>query len=275
MNSNLKSDGRFFPWALLLATGLFLSFISGCSTSSKGPDAALENPVLLAKELDAEVSLKSDRDQLNEMRKQVPEEKKKSNDELAMDLELMVQAEKPTHEIRGIFQNKVRKLRDRFRKKTQKVRKKFRDIQKKQRDEFLSQLKEEREDFKTQKADRKKTKDFFAEQDLKRKDFFADQKDQRKDFESEMKQKSKDFHGNMRERVKQFNEQLRIYSKRLREKEKLERKNKKEARLKQKKASQSGGAIFKRNQKLDAETEKILKEFDAMKSVPADPLESN
>lgn len=275
MNSNLKSGGRICREVLLLGLGFVVLIFSGCSTSSDVKSLESENPVFLAKELDAEVSLKSDREQLRVLRKDVPKDIKVENDELAMDLELMVKAEKPAHEIRGNFQNKVRKLRNRFRSKTRKVRTQFSKVQKKQRNRFLKNLKQERESFKKQKVDKSKTKEFYAAQDLNRKDFFANQKDQRKEFESEVKQKSKDFHGNMRERVKQFNEQLRIYSKRLREKERLEQKQKKQAQKERKQKLRRGGPIFKKNQTLDAEAQKILKEFDAMKSVPADPLETD
>ena len=242
----------------------------GCQTSSRTRVLEKDNPVRFAQELDEEVSLKSDREKFEKLRKDVPEGQQVSNDEMAMDMELMVQAEKPAHEIRGAFQLKVRKLRQRFRDKSSKVRKKFRDTQKKQRDAFLNELKEEREDFRSEKVEREKTKEFFAKQDLERKEFFAIQKEQRKEFESEMRQKSKDFHGNMRERVKQFNEQLRLYTKRQKEKQREEQKKKKEAEKTAK--GNSSGPVFKKNQKLDNETKKILKEFDDMKSMPSEKL---
>lgn len=242
----------------------------GCQTSSMTRVLEKDSPVRFAQELDEEVSLKSDRESFEKLRKDVPQGQKVSNDEMAMDLEMMVQAERPAHEIRGAFQLKVRKLRQKFRDKSSKIRKKFRDTQKKQRDDFLNVLKQEREEFRDEPANKERTKGFYAQQDLVRKDFFTVQKEQRKEFEGEMRQKSKDFHGNMRERIKQFNEQLRLYTTRQKEKEREEKKKKKEAA----KAAigKPSGAVFKKNQRLDSETQKILKEFDDMKSMPAEKL---
>lgn len=275
MNSILLSDGKFFrtPSLVLMCALFFLAL--GCShlgNTGSYPSSGAQNPARLADELNEEVSLKADRDQLRELRKDVPEEKQTSNDELAMDLELMAKAERPAHEIRGQFQGKVRKLRERFRDKSRDIRERFRKIQKEQRDEFLTHLKREREEFKETKVDREATKEFFAKQDRERKDFFAEQKDQRKEFESEMRQKSKDFQSNMRERVNQFNEQMRIYNTRQREKERAEKKQKQKERRQLQQSAGQGGPIFKTNQKLDTETKKILQEFESMKSVPSTPL---
>lgn len=271
MNSHRRSDGKNClnktSIGLIAAS---LVFLIACQSTNKTRVLEKENPVQLASELDEEVSLKSDREQLNELRKNVPEAQKESNDELAMDLELMGKADRPAHEIRGKFQQKVRKLRQKFRDKSAEVRKKFRDVQKKQRDQFLKNLKAEREDFRKEKVEREATKEFFSKQDRERNEFFAMQKDQRKEFESEINQKSKDFHGNMRERIKQFDEQMRIYSKRKSEKEREEKKRKKEAAEAAK--GSTTGPVFQGNPSLDQESQKILKEFNDMKSMPSEKL---
>ncbi|MCB0406984.1 MAG: hypothetical protein KDD34_02205 [Bdellovibrionales bacterium] len=274
MNSHLKSEGKKFRlWRIVtffIAGPLLLSSI-GCQTGEKSRTSEWENPAKYSQELSEEVSLKSDRSQLEELRKEIPQETKVANDELAFDLELMGKANKQPYEIRNVFQGKVRKIRERFRQKSQDVRKKFRDTQKKQRDQVLEQLKTERGEFKKQKPDREQNKEFFAKQDRERKDFFEKQKDQRKEFESDMQQKSKDFHANMRERVDQFNEQLRLYTKSFNEKKKYEEDLKKSKAREQKRPS-GQGPFFKKDPQLDAETKKIMNEFEDMKSIPSEPL---
>lgn len=270
MKSVVTSVGKKFLFLVFCSAFVSVLALTSCSSGQKsGSDR--ENPAKLADQLDEEVSLKADREKLAELRKDIPKEQKVFNDELAMDLELLTKAEKKPTRIRSEFQRQVSRLRNNFRKKSTRIRKDFRDTQKKQRDEFLKKLKEDRELFSSKKPEREKTKAFYAKQDVERKDFFAEQKDQRKDFDSKMRQKSKDFNANMRERVRQFEEQLRLYKKNYSAKQKEEREKKRRARQ-QKTPPQNG--YFKRDPRLEKETQQIMQEFDAMKAKPGSNLES-
>jgi hypothetical protein len=269
MKSHLKSEGKYFPvrrFSCSLVSLLALFGVLGCQTgnrSSSKPSDLIKH----SQQLNDEVSLKSDRSELEALRGDIPQATQMQNDELAMDLELMAKAKQPPHEIRAQFQQKVRKLRTQFRDKTQKVRAQFRDSQAREREEFLNETQRERDDFKSNKPDREKSKEFYAAQDLKRRDFYENQKAQRREFEAQLEQKNKDVNGNMKTRIDQFEEQLRLYSKRRAEEEKL---------AKATKASMSGKETkgeFSSDPNLDAEAAKILREFDEMKSAPSEKLE--
>jgi outer membrane murein-binding lipoprotein Lpp len=276
MKSVVMSEGKLFRNSALFAGVLLLLISVGCASGQKSQSAS-SNPANLADQLDEEVSLKSDRDKFVELRKDIPEKQQVNNDELAMDLELLAKVDKKPSRIRSQFQRQVSKLRNNFRKKSKRIRTDFRDVQKKQRDTFLKSLKMQREQFYSRKPDRDKSKEFYAKQDVERKDFFADQKDQRKEFDAKMRQKSKDFNANMRERIRQFEEQLRLYKKNFTAKQKEEREAKREAQRaareqKGPKVPQNG--YFKTDPHLEKETQKIMQEFDEMKSKPGSDLKS-
>lgn len=211
MNSTFKSIGKFFPLLILV----------GCQTA-KGPDEAAPSDQVRS-ELSQEVSLKTDRDELAELRKEIPEEKKQANDELALLLNLMGEVKLKPSDVQGRVQTVMQKRRGEFRKKVMKLRENFRKEEAKRKEEFLKDQKAARGDFKPDKKDRDKTKEFYSEQDEKRRDFFAGEADRRKDFESEIKTQSADFDSYMRERQKELSEQVRLYSKRYYEAEKEKR----------------------------------------------------
>src|SRR3954469_17502103 len=79
---------------------VFLFF--GCTT--RPPKAARANDYQNVREqLASETSLKADRQKLDEMRKGIPEEKKNTNDELALYLTLMNQGTEPPQTVRNKF----------------------------------------------------------------------------------------------------------------------------------------------------------------------------
>ena len=170
--------------------------------------------------LSEEMSLKADRDHLAELRKDIPAETKKANDELALFLGMMKQGTEQPNLVRERFQVLVQKKRQSFREKTVKLRDDFRSAETKRREKFLGEQKSKRDSFTRSKRDHKESREFFSQQDKDRQAFFADERDRRQNFESEMRAQSKDFESYMRERTNEFNEQFRIYSKKLSEKPK-------------------------------------------------------
>ena len=211
MNSTFKSIGKFFPLVILV----------GCQSSGVGGGPAPS--VQVREELAQEISLKADREELAELRQQVPAEKKEANDELALLLNLMGEVKLRPSEVQARYQSLTLKRRDQFRKKADKLRADFRKEEAKRKEKFLKEQGVARKDFKPPKGDRAASKEFFAEQDHKRREFFDGEKDRRKDFESELTTQSKDFDSYMREKQKEFSEQLRLYSKRFSEVEKEKR----------------------------------------------------
>jgi hypothetical protein len=167
-----------------------------------------------------EISLKADRDQFAELRKEVPQEKQKKNDELALYLEVMRQGTEQPSIVRERFSAIVQKRRDGFRNKVMRLREDFRKDETRRREDFLKEHKNRRDSFAKKKHDSQESREFFAEQEQLRQRFFADERDRRQSFESEISSQSKDFESFMRERNNEFNERFRIYSKKFYEKPK-------------------------------------------------------
>jgi hypothetical protein len=263
MNSHLKSVGKIFLFGLCLSLG-------ACAT---GPKDEETSPITqdIQDQLGGDVSIKADREYLDAERKNVPAEIKKANDELAFDLQQMGQVKENPERVRSRFQEKVRKARDKFRQKLHKIRDNYTKNERKQREAHTKVLNKERDEFKKQKADRDRNREFYAEQDLKREDFYADSRQKRSEFEEEMRSQSKEFDESMRERVKQFNEELRIYTQRYREMERCKRDKTCTPETSGDGASSPSAADphpVERKHTYD------MREFDAMKAVPATPIGS-
>lgn len=200
-------------------TATLCFYLTACALRSNSAKRAADREVV-QKELGEETSLKEDRDHLAELRKEIPEETRKSNDELALALNMMKQGNENPQMLRDRFHIMVQKKRTVFREKTAKLREKYRSEETKRRDAFLDQQKKKRDAFIKRKRQSKETREFFAEQDRERQGFFADERERRQAFESEVSAQSKDFDAYMRERQKEFDEQYRLYSKKFSEKPK-------------------------------------------------------
>jgi hypothetical protein len=174
----------------------------------------------IQKELSGEMSLKADREALAEMRKGIPAEKQKSNDELALYLQLMKQGTEQPAIVRDKFTVLMEKKRASFRDKVQKLRASYSRSETKRRDEFLDSQKAKRTDYLKSKRKPEEMREFFGEQDKDRQAFFSDERDRRASFEADINGQSKDFDSYMHEKLNEFNEQYRLYSKQFSEKPK-------------------------------------------------------
>ena len=114
MKSGVTSVGKFFPFFAWIGSAVLVIGLLGCATGRKSQETA-SNPANLADELNEEISLKSDRERLAELRKDIPKEQQVQNDELSMDLELLAKADKKPTRIRSEFQRQLSKLRNNFR----------------------------------------------------------------------------------------------------------------------------------------------------------------
>ncbi len=263
MKFKQKSEGKKYLIKLVvtpLSCALLLASLWSCS-SVKTKDRSGHEPIEEGQEIEEgnEVSLKEDRSHLEALRKEIPVETQKSNDELAYMLSLMKEGKQRPNSIRNKYQKVLRKKRKVFNKKMKKSRKIFTKNERKLRDNFLKQQKKEREEYKKKKfVDRDQRKEFYSSQDENRKEFFANERDKRKEYESEMRALSKDFNASHREKSKTFNEELRIYSKEYRDRKSMENKMK---RLKKK----------QRRKRRLAPT-KTPSEFDEMNQLPEEEL---
>lgn len=198
---------------------IFAFLISGCA-SYRENSKIREDRKKVDKELTSEVSLKQDRSELETLRSEIPQDKKQSNDELALFLNLTNEVKDPPGKIRERFQNLIQKKREVFRRKVEKVRENYKKDELKRKDEFNADQRKKREAFKLRKLSAERTKEFFDQQEQNRRDFYSREQDRRKDFEDQIDQHSKDFNAYMKERMDSFIEQMRIYETRYREKQK-------------------------------------------------------
>ncbi len=159
-----------------------------------------------------DVSLKDDQKSIDELRQNIPPEKRKENDELKATMALFGEVKEAPQRIRDRYQRIVQREREKFRRDSQRERETFDREEKKKREEFNESIKKQREDFDPKKVDRDEKKKFFDGLDQKRRDFNADEHTRRDDFNRDNKQKNDDFNALMRERDQEFNEQYRAYS---------------------------------------------------------------
>lgn len=215
-----------------------------------------------------EFLLKQDRDKLEELRSEIPQELKLKNDEEALILETL---KKPGSEARSKWQTLMRKKRQNFNKDASLKRKNFNQQEKTSREEFLKKQKTEREEFlKNKNIDPDKRKSFFAEQETKRKDYFQGLKETRSEFESQMTEERKTFDDYIKERNAVFNDEARARDKELMEQRKMEREKKRiEQSIRSKVLTEKNDAKVSLPQNQD---EELMKEFDQMQNIPSVPL---
>lgn len=198
---------------------IFISILSAGCTSNQAKVRANDRKVI-EKELGQEMSLKEDRDSLSDLRKEIPEETQKTNDELALYLNLMKQGTENPQLARDRFNMMVQKKRATFRDKVAKLRENYRDEETKRREKQFETAKSKREHFMRKKRDAKDSREFYNQQEKERLAFTADERTRRAAFEGEISAQSKDFDSYMRERQKEFDEQYRLYSKKFSERPK-------------------------------------------------------
>lgn len=196
---------------------LFIAFLllTGCVTSkSDNPRKISEQRQLVRDQLSGEISLKQDRHELDELRKEVPKEKKEANDELAFSLNQTADLKEEPSKIRQRFQNLVERKRRRFNEKVQKIRNKYQTDETRRRDDFFRDQNEKRDKFRAAKRSTRDSNDFYSQQDRDRLEFFAREREKRADFDDEILQQTKDFNEYMKMKHDEFTEQMRNYTQR-------------------------------------------------------------
>lgn len=197
---------------------LFLAVIlSACSSSNDRSDntyrrASDDRPLV-----DEKYSLSADRQAFDEMRAQVPADRRRQNDEMAFILGLMSEVKKSPSDIRSQFDQVLRKKRQQFDKDINKEREIFTKEERRKREAFLKSQQEERTSFNREKHDRETKNQFYKTLDERRSEFFSVERDRRADFEADVRERRKNFEDYAREKQNEFNQELRSYSKRYEE----------------------------------------------------------
>lgn len=296
-----RKSGSRAVRAILLAALLFQGACTTVHSQSKNDESNGSGKTLMAGAVDGErvskndrdaipneVSLKEDRSQFAELRKDIPEEIQKENDELALILNLMSSSgsqvlglnggeggfsrEKEPSRIRDRFNRVMRKKREASDRLLRKQREEYSAKEKKDRDEFLRGLQNERNDHqKNNDLSKEDRKQFFKDQDGKRKTYFADEKDARKEFESKIRDSRKSFEDYFRERSNEFNQLHREYTKTYFDRKKnleLKRTMEKKQNSMEKKARKEASGSSYRDTRETPDSE----EFQETKQVPITPL---
>lgn len=203
-----------------LGLAAFLISTACAKRSPKPEQVRQQDRQTIAAALSEEMSLKADREELSELRKDIPAETQKANDELALQLNLMKQGTESPVTLRDRFQSLVQRKRQDFRKVVERLRSDYRQAETRRREDFTTAQRKKRESFLSSKRESREIQRFSSDQEKERSRFFADERDRRQNFEAELNARSKDFESYMRERNNEFNEQYRLYSKKFSEKPK-------------------------------------------------------
>lgn len=164
-----------------------------------------------------ELSLTSERENLEKLRDNIPKEVRESNDSLKEILKQMGELKIHPQKVRENFDKMQRKQRTIFQKAQKKSREAYTKEEAKNRESFLKQQKALRDKSRKEDMDRDQRSEFYNELDLRRREFFSEQRDKRKEFESELKEKNNDFYHNLTTQRKEFNEEWKSYNTRWQE----------------------------------------------------------
>jgi hypothetical protein len=159
-----------------------------------------------------EVSLKDDRRSVEELRKNIPEEKRKENDELKEILSMFGTVKEEPSRIQDRYQRATQRMREKFHRDTERERQNFDRNEKKQRDDFNRKMTDEKDKFTNSKPSSEDRKRFFDDQEQKRRDFNEDERTKRDDFNRDAREKADDFNSTMHDKDQEFNDEYRAYN---------------------------------------------------------------
>ncbi len=205
---------------------LFAIFLGACTSSQTAPSNAYRSNSDDRPLVDDKYSLQADRKAMDEMRAQVPADRKRENDELALMLGVN-ETKKTPADVRNQFDTLLRKKRSLFDKDITKERETFTKDERKKREQFLKEQRDQREVYGREKHSREDRTEFFKELDEKRSEFFSTERDKRNDFESDVRERRKSFEDYVREKQNEFNQEHRAYTKRYDDMKKQEREKQK------------------------------------------------
>ncbi len=226
-NSNVKQGRLSFVLGALASATLAVGGLSGCSSKTKRASV---------KETTKEIRLTEDRQRLESLRKNIPEETKTYNDEASFILNLFADDSKSPYQISSKFNELANRKREEYSKVERRKREDFSRDEKKKREGVLDELKKTRESQNLAKMSQADRNRFFSEQDSERRKFFADESETRRDFESQLRQERQDFEAQMRDVRSRFDSEQRTYTKTYNERKKMDSEK---DRLKEKAAAKS------------------------------------
>lgn len=190
-----------------MKTYLFLSLLLCVACASDPKKGATSG------EVDKEVSLKGDQEEIQKLRKEIPEEIRKSNDRLAEVLKRWKVVKTPPDQLREKFNDEITKQRSDLEKVLKRKREDFNRSVSDRRKEFQSKQKEERDDFYGSKPKQDQRQNFSSRQSVERDRFNSDLRDERDRFEDEIKEQRKNFDSEIANKRLEFKQEYPEYKK--------------------------------------------------------------
>ena len=164
-------------------------------------------------ELGKEIRLSDDSKELSSLRRDLPEQKRQDNDDLAEYLRKLQLAERDPDKARSEFNQLLQSRREKFRNALTKIRESYSADERKKREEFNAGQNKKRETIRKRNLKPKDSQEAYYQLSEEQKEFYANERLRRKDFEAEIQTQMKDFDFMIRERQQAFNEQLRTIKK--------------------------------------------------------------
>lgn len=224
-NKKLKNtDHSLSPLFLMLAVTTLMSGLWSCQISSPRDELkSVESNPAKPKfpepgKIDPKYSISADRKKFEELRSEVSETQKLSNDERALFSEWMADVSTEPSQVRDKFDTLVRRKRDDFNQNMTRVRELYGKEEKKSRDIFTKQLEAEREELKGTVLNREDRQTKFNDLEQKRRDYYSNERELRDQFEAEVRSSRKDFEDYIKRRSDEFNAEYKIYQNKWKEK---------------------------------------------------------
>lgn len=215
MIKNLSFSLQFSIVALFISLGL-VSCGTLISEESSRPEDQVSNQYRSSDEnrplVNDKYILKSDRQKLDELRKDIPQDKKNENDEQALFAQYFSEVKKEPSYIREQFSKLLSKKREVFDKDLRKERDQFSKKEQKDREEFLKSQDRQRKEFSKEKKTREESNEFYKILNDKRNEYFSNARERRDDFEADVRDRRKNFEDHVREKQNDFNQQMKDYT---------------------------------------------------------------
>ncbi len=235
MKSHQTSVGKFCPREFGLVAGIVVLAVGlgGCGLvtrqqakeqSAVAPGAAMGSSAVSGAPSydaadasamdDADVSLKADRAEIEKLRKSIPEDRRRRNDDLQGILKFFGEVRLPPETIQERYERMFEHERDQFNEEKEKAREEFDKQEEKERKEFERKLKSERKKYLKDHHTSDEREQFFSDQEDKRQSFNDDEREKRDEFDTAWRQKTDDFNSDTNDKRQEFMEQFRDYTQR-------------------------------------------------------------
>ena len=213
--------------------------------------------------VEGKYTLSGDREEMETYRNEVPENRRRENDELALVMGGMSGYEKTPSQVREEFDSLLRKRREKFQNGLQREREDFTKVERKSREDFLKAQSDQRKEFMSTKHQKEEQSEFHRALDDKRKEYMGNQREKRDDFESDVRERRKNFEDYVRGKRIQFEQEYRSYVKKYNEHKTAESDKKRRQEEQERKAADGSGEKPRSAAGTDAEAlRNELRQFD-------------